>query len=417
MLVRTILHRVHPIKGFVYENALWREKSGPLTLEVQLRPRRGGRAVCPGCGKKRPGYDTLARRRFEFVPFWGILVFLLYAPRRVDCPRCGVKVEEMPWAQGKSPVTKTYGWFLARWAKRLSWAETAEVFHTSWHTVWRSVKSAVEWGLAHRDLSGIQAIGIDEVQWKKGHHYLTLVYQIDAARRRLLWIGRDRTVRTLLRFFRQFGCERSAALRFVCSDMWKPYLKVIARKAGQALHVLDRFHIAMHMNKAIDEVRAEEARELKERGEAPSLKKSRWCLLKRPENLSVFQRGRLRDLLRLNLKTVRSYLLKEEFQFFWDYVSAYWAGRFLDGWVGRVMRSRLEPMKQVARMLRGHRPLLLNWFRARKAISNGVVEGLNLKAKLTMRKAYGFSEYSFVELALYHTMADLPEPETAHKFF
>ena len=106
---------------------------------------------------------------------------------------------------------------------------------------------------------------MDEIQWQRGHKYLTLVYQIDEDCRRLLWAGKDRTTKTLLRFFRMLGKERSARLRFVCSDMWKPYLKVIAKKAGQAIHVLDRFHIMAKMNKAIDEVRAAEAKRL-ERG-------------------------------------------------------------------------------------------------------------------------------------------------------
>jgi transposase len=130
------------------------------------------------------------------------------------------------------------------------------------------VAMAVAWGRAHQDLTGITAIGIDEIQWHRGHHYLTLVYQIDAGRRRLLWIGPERTVKTVLRFFRWFGVRRSRALRFVCSDMWKPYLRVVAKKAGLALHVLDRFHIMAHMNKAIDEVRAQEARALRAQGQA-----------------------------------------------------------------------------------------------------------------------------------------------------
>jgi len=192
---------------------------------------------------------------------------------------------------------------------------------------------------------------------------------------------------------------------------------VVAKKASQALHVLDRFHIVMHMNKAIDKVRAQEARELKAKGRDPILKHSRWCLLKRPENLTEIQNRKLSDLVRHNLKAVRSYLLKEDFQFFWEYRSPHWAGQFMDAWCRQTMRSRIEPMKVVARMLRSHRELLLNWFRAKKQISNGVVEGFNNKAKLTTRKAYGFRTFRAAEAALYHTLGALPEPETTHKFW
>jgi transposase len=198
--------------------------------------------------------------------------------------------------------------------------------------------------------------------------------------------------------------------------MWQPYLKVVAKKAGQALHILDRFHIMAKMSKAIDEVRAAEAKELKVKGYEPVLTNTRWLLLKRPENLSQKQEPRLAELLQYNLRTVRAYLLKEDFQFFWSYVSPYWAGEFLDRWCTRTLRSRLEPMKKIARSLRAHRPLLLNWFRAKGALSSGTVEGFNNKAKLTLRKAYGFRTYRAMEIALYHTLGALPEPEFTHRF-
>jgi len=170
------------------------------------------------------------------------------------------------------------------------------------------------------------------------------------------------------------------------------------------------------MNKALDEVRAGESRRMESEGRTPLLKKSRWLLLKREENLMEEKRFRLRDLLRYNLKTVRAYLLKEAFQQLWDYSSPAWAGKFLDEWCHQTMRSRIEPMKKIARSLRQHLELILNYFRAQKLISSGVVEGLNNKAKVTMRKSYGFRIYRVLELALYHSLGMLPEPESTHDF-
>ena len=190
-----------------------------------------------------PGLRTQAVRRFDFVPLWHIPVVFLYAMRRVSCPRCGVRVEALPWATGKHRLTDAYAWFLAGWAKRLSWQEVAAAFPTSWDTVYRAVRMAVDWGRAHRDLSNIEAIGVDELSRRRGQRYLTLVYQIDGHCKRLLWVGRERKAATLEGFFDWFGAARSAALYFVCSDMWKPYLKVVAERAGQAVQVLDRFHI------------------------------------------------------------------------------------------------------------------------------------------------------------------------------
>jgi transposase len=416
MQLQTILNRVERNKSFVYGTPRWADNVLRPTLEVPIRPRANGRPVCSGCGKRRPGYDRLAPRRFDYVPLWQIAVVFVYALRRVNCPRCGVVVEQVPWATGKSRLTTSYQWFLAGWARRLSWQEVATVFHTTWEHVRDSVRHAVRWGLVHRDLSGVEAIGVDEIQWQRGHHYLTLVYQIDAGCRRLLWIGRERTEASLRSGLDLLGDTFCSGLRFVCSDLWQPYLKVLAEQAGGAIHVLDRFHIMKQLGKAIDDIRAAEAKRLRSDGYEPLLTHSRWCLLKRPENLTDRQTVKLDELLKYNLQSVRAYLHREDFQRFWGYQSPAWAGRFLDEWCSRVMRSRLEPLKKVARSLRSHRELLLNWFRAKGTISSGIVEGFNNKAKLTMRKSYGFREYETIELALYHQLGNLPQPELAHRF-
>jgi len=245
--------------------------------------------------------------------------------------------------------------FLAHWARQLSWKETAEAFHTSWEKVCHAVEYVVSWGLEHRTLGPLQALGVDEIQYAKGHKYLTLVYQIDANLTRLLWVGKERTVETFEGFFALIGQQLASQIEFVCSDMWRPYLRVIREKCSQALHILDRFHIVVKMNKALDDVRAAESRKMAQEGHEPLLKKSRWCVLKRKENLTTPQKFRLRDLLRYNLKTVRAYLLKEDFQQFWEYDSPAWAGKFLDEWCRQTLRSRIEPMKTIAQMLRAHR--------------------------------------------------------------
>jgi transposase len=328
-----------------------------------------------------------------------------------------VAVEEVPWGDGKRTLTRAYVLFLARWARKLSWKETAESFRTSWDKVHDAVQYVVAFGLAHRTLGPIDAIGVDEIQYARGHKYLTLVYQIDLGMTRLLWVGKERTIESFQGFFTLIGDDLASKILFVCSDMWQPYLKVIRQKCSQALHILDRFHIVAKMNDALDDVRAGESRRMYRDGYEPVLKKSRWLLLKRKQNLTGKQRFRLRDVLRYNLKTVRAYLLKEAFQQLWDYDSPAWAAKFLDEWCRQTMRSRIEPMKRIALSLRKHRELILNYFRAQKLFSSGVVEGLNNKAKVTLRKSYGFRTFRVLELALYHSLAKLPEPEITHDFF
>jgi len=352
MQLKTILNRLERHRSFVYGDARFVDDLDEPAIEIAIRPRSNGRPTCSGCGQRRAGYDSLPERRFRHVPLWGLPVFFRYRRRRVHCPQCGVVAEAIPWATGNSQSTTSFAWFLAGWAKKLSWTDVAKSFRTSWDTVFRSVHMAVAWGRHHQVLAGIAAIGVDEIAWQRGHKYLTLVYQLDGQRRRLLWIGEERTTETIARFFDWLGQKRSRALRFICSDMWRPYLNVIAQRAGQAIHVLDRFHIMATLSKAIDQVRAAEARELKAGGYEPVLKGSRWLLLKRPENLTTYQAVKLADLVRFNLRTVRAYLLKEELNLLWHYVSPQWARHFLRGWCYRAMRSRIEPMKKVARSLR-----------------------------------------------------------------
>lgn len=417
MHLKTILNRVTNYKSFVFGKVEFHERQGEPALEVEVKPRANGRPVCSGCGHPGPGYDTMrSPRRFQFVPLWGMAVIFVYTMRRVDCRRCGVKVERVPWAEGKSTLTDEYRWYLAKWARRMSWKEVSEALRVSWDCVFESVKQVVQWGLARRDLSGIRSIGVDEVQWHRGHQYQTVVYQIDEFQKRLLWIGAERKAKTLLGFFRFLGEERTARLEFICSDMWQAYLKVIAKKASQAVHILDRFHVVQRMNIALNEVRAGEVKQLKRDGYEPHLKGARWLLLKRPENLTENQAIKLQELLQYNLKSVRSHLMKEDFQRFWEYWSPSWAGKFLDQWCTRAMRSKIDPMKKVARTLRTNRELILNWFRAEGRISAGIVEGFNNKLKLITRRSYGFRTQEAYEIALYHNLGDLPEREFTHRF-
>jgi transposase len=407
--------------GFVYQEVRMQERGLAMEIEITLQPHGGIRGRCSQCQSPAPGYDRLPERRWQFVPLWGIATWFCYAPRRVQCPEHGVVVEYLPWSDGKRPLTCALMGFLARWARRLSWRETARVFQTSWESVYRSVEWFVEWGLAERQLAGVESLGVDEIHWGHGlgaTNFLTVIYQIDGHCRRLLWVGQRRTEATLRRGLKALGPEVVKGLRFVCSDMWKPYLRVLATEAGQALHVLDRFHITMHLNQAVDQVRRAESARLRAASQAAAqqLKHTRWTLLRRGSRVRGRARQKLQALLASKLQTARAWELKETFAHFWKYRSLTWAGAFLDYWTWRAMRSRLEPMKKVARMLRSHEELILNWFRAKGEISTGAVEGLNNKIRVVTRRSYGFRTYKAMEIALYHTLGRLPEPESTHRF-
>ncbi|OQX00603.1 MAG: hypothetical protein BWK80_61540 [Desulfobacteraceae bacterium IS3] len=424
LTVKTLLNYCFPIKDFVYKSVrLVKDETGKVTeIQVVLEPHAQRGCKCGQCGQDAPGYDRAKdHRRFDFPPIFGIRVVLLYRVRRVECDEHGVVTEMMPWACGKRQMSLAYMQFLSAWAKRMSWKAVADAFGTSWNSVRASVGWAVEWGLAHRDLSGITAIGVDELHWskKKGSNgFVTLIYQIDKGTRRLLWVGLGRNATVLARGFKTLGPEALASVRVVCSDMCRAFAKAIRECLPGVIHVLDHFHITQLLQKALDETRRAEVIKLRRQGKKPILTKSRFIFLRKKVNVRGKKRVRLNDLLRQNLTTVRAYLLKEEFARFWYYKHPTWAGYFFDHWVTLAMRSKIEPMKKAARTLKEHRHLIFNRFKANLEISNAAVEGLNNKCRVVTRRSYGYRDFDTLELSLYHTLGNLPEPDFfTHRFW
>lgn len=408
MLVESLIKETVQLQGFRVTTV---EKVAD-GLEAQLAPDKRFAPRCGVCGQQAAYRDRRPLRWFRHVPLWGIGVRLAYAPRRVACERCGgIHVEALPWVSGKRQFTQALMVTLATWARILTWQQVATLFGCAWSTVAAAVDEAVAHGLAHRDLSGVTHIGIDEISRKRGHVYVTNVY--DLKTRRLLWSGEGRAQATLVAFFEWLGEEATARLEGVCCDMWQPYIDVIKEKAPQAVLVFDKFHIVQHLTKAVDQVRRDEIRE-KGADHKALMVRTRYIWLKNPWNLTSHQQARLSELEQLNLKINRAYLLKEAFREFWDYRRPSWANRYLGRWFWWATHSRLQPMRDFAWMLRRHQDDLLNYFKM--PIHNGTVEGLNNKAKVISHKAYGFRTANTYIRNLYHCMADLPLPETVHTF-
>ena len=198
--------------------------------------------------------------------------------------------------------------------------------------------------------------------------------------------------------------------------MWRPYLAVVRKHLHHAVQILDRFHLTALLNKAVDQVRRRESYALGDRAPGKRLKKTRWLLLRPRARVRGKARERLEALIHSKLRTAWAWMLKKAFAHFWTYHHPLWAKAFLDVWITRALRSRLAPMRKVAQTLRAHEPLILNWFAWKKAFSSAAVEGLNNKARVVTRRSYGFRVFSVLQVALYHTLGDLPEPELTHRF-
>lgn len=344
-------------------------------------------------------------RRWKDLSIRDESLWIIYRPFRVLCPRCGLRVEKVPWAPKFSRVTTMLAKAVAVLAKKLSWKEVAEHYHLNWKTVAGIIRWVVSEGLKLRKRKPLHTIGIDEVSRRKGHTYFTLFYDLE--RGELLWISMGRKEDAAELFFAWLGKRRSRTIKAVCMDMWAPYLAVVTRVASNAVIVFDRFHLVSHLNKAVDEVRRQVVARL--RGAKRSdLKSTRYIWLKNPWNLTDKESLSLSAFLKTNLPVVRAYLLKEAFQKFWDYISVGWADKWLKQWFWWATHSRLKPMKEFAHLVRRHEKGILAWINLR--ISNGALEGMNDKVKLISRRSYGFRDpYNHIT-AIFHGCGNLPMP-------
>jgi len=376
-----------------------------MVVEIdRLRSRALRCGVCRG--RCRTIHQVEEARSWRDLSLRNLPLVLHYRPRRVRCRRCGVRVEAVPWAQLWARVTTALARAVAELARHLSWQETARHFRLDWKSVASIVRRVVAYGLERRRRRPLHILGIDEVSRRKGHYYLTIVYDLE--RGALLWVGEDRTEETLTRFFTGLGRRRSATIQIVCLDMWQAYLKAVRSHAPNAQVLFDRFHLVQHLNRAVDEVRRSEMRRLSGR-EKTFFKRTRFLLLKNPWNLRTDERERLSTLVRWNTPIVRAYYLKEAFQLFWDYRQPARAEQHLERWMHSAMRSRLQPFKEFVRMLRAHLDGVLAWTRLR--VSNGALEGMNNKIKMVSHRSFGFRTVKNFTAAIYHCCAHLPLPE------
>ena len=403
MLIETFIRKQLRLKAHTVTKV---EETGECML-VHI-DRLGQRLLRCGVCRQRclEVHDIREEREWRDLSMRELPLKLRYRPRRVKCPRCGVRVEDFPWAEPWARVTTALFNAVARLARELSWQGTARQYGLNWKSVATIVKRAVEYGLRHRARPPVRMIGIDEVSRRKGQVYLTVVYDLE--RRLLLWVGDDRTEEAVRPFFtKEMGARRCHTLRVVCMDMWAPYAKLVREHATNAQILFDRFHIVKHLHEAVEEVRRSEMRRLSVK-ERVVFKRSRWLLLKNPWNLTGDQKERLSTMVRWNTPIVRAYYLKESFQLFWDYRQPGRAKSHLKKWMRSAMGSRLEPFKRFVRMLRDHLDGILPWTSLR--LSNGAVEAMNNKIKSISHRSFGFRSAQNFIAAIYHCCARLPLP-------
>jgi len=356
------------------------------TLVVDVRP-RWRRVRCSGCGERAPQYDALAARRWRHLPFGGWSIDLRYAPRRVQCKRCGIGAEQVPWAVGSvtrfSEALEEMAAYLATVADRTTVTRLLGIH-------WRSVGSIIERVVARRldpdRLDGIRWIGVDEFGYRKRHRYLTLV--VDHERRRVVWSVKGRGHEALGSFFDALGAERVAKLESATIDMAGGYIKALRERAPHVEIVFDRFHVQRLASDALDEVRRSLVRTEEDPETARAIKGTRYALQRNPWDLNRSEKGKLCQVQRHNASLYRAYLLKETLARALDYKQPKRARDALDDWLAWASRSKLRPFAKAARTIREHKQGILAYIRMR--LTNGLVEGINNRIRVIARRAYGF---------------------------
>lgn len=370
----------------------------PGIVTVELRGDSAS-AICSGCGIACTRMHDSRERWIRDLPILGAQTWIRLWRRRVDCSRCGRKVEVVPWLGRYSRVTRRLAESVARLAKVLAIKHVAEYFDLGWHTVKQIDKAYLEKTLGPVDLTGVELIVMDEFAIQKGHRYATVM--VEAGSKRVLWVGRGRGREDVRPFFDLLGKEGCGRLKAVAMDMNGAYEAEVRARCPRVEIVYDLFHVvSKYAREVIDRVRVDEANRLRHDKKARKVVKgSRWLLLRNSENLkSQEERVRLKELLHANRRLLTVYLLKDDLKHLWDYVYPAAAERFWQRWYSRAIRSRIEPLKRFARKLKEYLPGIMA--HCRWPLHTSLLEGINNKIKVIKRMAYGFrdDEYFFLKI-------------------
>jgi transposase len=391
--------RLLGVEHTVVEEVVFDEEADAVVAMV--RPTRSRRRRCAVCQRRCSGYDQgEGRRRWRGLDLGVVRVFLEADAPRVRCPAHGVVVAAVPWARHGAWFTRAFEDTAAWLAVHTSRVAVAELLRVAWRTVGRMVtRVAQEAGQDIDRLAGLRRIGIDEISYRKGHRYLTVVVDHDTGR--LVWAAPGHDEQTLERFFDALGQDRASQLTHVSADAAAWIANTVAARCPQAVLCLDPFHIVRWATDALDEVRRQTwnaARRDGQRALARELKGARFALWKNPEHLTVRQRGKLARVADVNQHLYKAYLLKEELRLVFKLKGAR-AVALLDAWLVWARRCRIPAFVKLARSVTDHRAgiqaTLLH------GLSNGLVESVNTKLRLLTRIAFGFhSPDTLISLAM-----------------
>jgi transposase len=355
-----------------------------VIVRVALRRRR---AACSGCGQVYRGTHDAAVRRWRHLDVGGQRCFVDYRLRRVRCRDCGVRVEAVPWARTGARHTRDFEDLVAFLAQQMAKTPICKLLRVGWDTVGAIVARVVSDVLDERRLAGLVLIGVDEISYRRGQRYLTLVG--DHATSTIVWCRPGRNAATLQAFFDELG-DRKHSIRAVSIDMNGSYEKAIRASVPDADVCFDPFHVIRLAGDAVDAVRRAEwnAHGKSKTTAGRWVKHARWSLLKAPERQTIPQLARLGEVAQTNRRLYRAFLLYHELRLLYRLDDPALAPAHLKAWLAWASRSRLKPFVRLARTLRARRDGILAAIRL--GLSNSRLEALNSKVRLISHRSFGF---------------------------
>ena len=360
--------------------------------------------TCPECETECPLYDHDSERLWRHLDTCQYRTILHAESPRCRCPKHGVRVVRLPWAEPHSRFTALFERLAIDWLKAASQKAVADRLGLTWDEVHGIMERAVQRGLSRRKAEMIGYLGVDEKSFRKGHKYLTLVN--DLARGRVLYVAEDRKRSSLDGFWSTLTKEQLEWIAGVALDMWEPYEQSIRSHLPQAEEkmVFDKFHVAKHLSEAVDKVRRTEHRELHAEGDE-RLKGTKYDWLKGREKFDLAGWREFCQLRRNNLRTSRAWALKEQAMKLWDFKYVKAARNHFNWWYRWATRSRLKPMIDKAKMLVSHLPNILTYLK--HGITNAASESINSKIQWVKYTARGFRNFDNFKNAIYFHCGDL----------
>lgn len=382
-------------------------------VSLQLRHAGKGPVECPECQQRCSKADHAPERTWRHLDTMQFETLLRARVPRANCPTCGVKTVTVPWAGKHSPYTwlfEAFGVMVLQSASNTS--EACAILNIGWDGAQRLMERAVQRGLETRTLEEVKHVGIDEKSIKRGQSYISTLNEVSGENARVIEVVEGRTTEAAVSLLESIPPEQRPEIKAVAIDMWDAFLKATRQVLPEADIVHDKYHISSHLNRAVDRVRKDEHKRLLAEGDS-TLSGSKYQWLRTYEDGRSSEAVSFRALHALDLKTSRAWHYKEDFRHFWSYVSVCAAERYYRDWRQAVMRSRLEPLKKVARMIDAHWPEVLNYIKHR--ITNAVSEGLNSRIQAIKSAARGFRSFANYRIRiLFHCGKLNLKPQAAH---